>query len=106
MKKELIQPIADLLEESGLPAQDQVEVARFFARVEDDMVEWFLHHSKIEPTWLTALSQNLRAKRALVEFSSHLTPQDLWKKEQDFLDRQNQNIGGPMSGPTVAGANP
>lgn len=88
MRQELVQPTADLLQASGLPDQDQLELARFFARVEDDMLEWFLHHGKVEPTWVTALSQNLRAKRALVEFTSHLRPEDLWKKEQQFFAAQ------------------
>lgn len=100
MKKELVQPVADLLEGSGLPAQDQLDVARFFARAEDSMIEWFLHYVKVEPTWLTALSQNLRAKKSLVEFTSQLTPQDVWKKEQAFFE--NQDLGGP----TAAGATP
>lgn len=100
MKQALIQPVADLLERSGLPAQDQLEVARFFARADDDMIEWFLHHSQVEPTWLTALSQNLRAKRALVEFTSRLTPQDIWKKEQAFFESQD------LGGPSAAGATP
>ncbi|MEK7539769.1 MAG: hypothetical protein AAB558_00815 [Patescibacteria group bacterium] len=98
MKKEFIQPVADLLESSGLPAQDQLDVARFFARAEDHLIGWFLHYVKVEPTWLTALSQNLRAKKSLVEFTTHLTPQDIWKKEQAFFDTQDRG------GPTAAGA--
>lgn len=101
MKQELIQPVADLIQGAGLPSQDQMELARFFARVEDDMLEWFIHHGTIEPSWVTALSQNLRAKKALVQFTSHLTPQDLWKKEQDFFSAQAQL---PPMTPAGAGA--
>lgn len=90
MKQELIQPVADLIQGAGLSAQDQLDLARFFARVEDDLLEWFIHHGKTEPSWITALSQNLRAKKALVQFTSHLTPQDLWKKEQAFFAAQEQ----------------
>lgn len=85
MKKELIQPVADLIQASGLPEQDQLALARFFARVDDDLMDWFVHHAQKEPTWVTAVSQNLRAKNALIQFTSHLTPRDLWKKEQDFF---------------------
>lgn len=95
MKQDLVEPLADLLEHSGLPAQDQFEVARFFAAAEDYLIEWFLQHVKVEPTWLTALSQNLRAKKALVQFTSHLTPEELWKKEQDFFQQQ---VGWPPAG--------
>jgi hypothetical protein len=90
MKQELVEPVTELIEAAGLPTQDQLELARFFARVEDDLLEWFIHHGKLEPSWITALSQNLRAKKALVQFTSHLTPQDLWKKEQSFFAAQEQ----------------
>lgn len=101
MKEELVEPVTDLIQSAGLPTQDQLELAKFFARVEDDLLEWFVHYGKLEPSWITALSQNLRAKKALVQFTSHMTPQDLWKKEQAFFSAQEQL---PPAAPAGAGA--
>lgn len=101
MKQELVEPVSELIQSSGLPTQDQLDLARFFARVEDDLLEWFVHHGKLEPSWITALSQNLRAKKSLVQFTSHLTPLDLWKKEQAFFQAQEQL---PPMTPAGAGA--
>lgn len=88
MKREHISSVADLLEASGLSPAEQFELARFFARADDDMIEWFLHHVKVDPSWLTALSQNLRAKKALAQGLGSLTPQELWHKEEAFFQAQ------------------